>query len=409
MFDERTSRYYAGIAFGDGDLLTIEPQQLAGTTITLDINYFLPSLHLRLPDSTRLLSQLTPLDKNLSRVVLELSKSTNAESSIVFDFDTYRRFPNTKDIYDIEAFLRVKEFFSPDKNRSFSGTVVETLETIAKELGATVTDISDTLNYKKTILQPSWTNTSLLRYIQSRVLGINDEGPYYNFMYSEGGGEVRSKFVFKSLKELLRGPIKKRFTNSTRAYEDPESGEIQYPILDYHGFDNYKLLGVKGSQRQSRSYFNYDTSEFVRDSLILDGNPNENDDFFSLTQFYSIDENDNIDETILNLDTGRSNSFTSDFKPQVKSNFHKKLMKLNQLSITTWGFEDIYPGDIVELKFINESNSERLADYVYNGYWMVERIVHKLGSQFISTMLLTRNGVDTEQSQTLVQPVNWRK
>jgi len=54
-------------------------------------------------------------------------------------------------------------------------------------------------------------------------------------------------------------------------------------------------------------------------------------------------------------------------------------------------------------------NSERMTDYIYNGFWMVERVVHRLGNVFTSDLMLTRNGIDTMQANTLVQALNWKR
>jgi len=409
MNDHRLTNYHAALAFGEGDLIYLNPSQLRGTTISLDIDNFLPSLNLVLPDSTRLLSQLTALDIGLSKITFQLGKSADSEKLAIFDFDTYRRFPSTSDVYNIEAFMRVRKFFSPQYCRSHTGTIKNTLTDIAlNELEATSVDISDTLDYQKTLLQPTWTNIRFLDHLKDTILGTNDEGPFFNYMYSKVAGETQSVFVFKSMKEHLNAPVKKFFTNSTSSYRDEESGEIQYPILDYQAFDNYKLLGVKGCQKQNYRYFDYERSEYISSFLTLDLNPVPNDDFLSLSQLHSIDQNDDPDENTNNLRTGRSNSYTSDFKGQTKNLFHKNILNLNQFWITTWGFEDIYPGDIVELKFLNEMNSERMTEYIYNGYWMVKKIVHQLGDQFTSKMLLMRNGIDTSQTNTLIRPHTWK-
>jgi len=410
MDERRQTNYFAGISFGGEDLLYIDPLQLQGSTITLDIEEFLPALHLSLPDSSRLLSQLTPLDSNLSSLQFFLGKSVDSETITVFDFDTYRRFPSINDIYKIEAFFKVDKFFSPQYCRSHTGSVKQTLTDIAlNELGASKVEISETLNFSKTLIQPSWTNTTFIDYLKETLIGIGDEGPYYSFMYSQGTGEKQSTFVFKSLKEFISAPVKRFFTNSTEPYVDPESGEVQYPILSYKAYDNYKMIGVKGCRKQTYRYFNYETSEYTNNILTLDNNTVENDDFLSLSRFHSIDQNDDPDDNTNSLRTGRSNMYTEDFKGQTKNKMHKDIMNLNQLWITTWGFEDLYPGDIIELKFLNEMDAEKLTEYIYNGYWMIQRVIHNLGKQFVTTLLLTRNGIDTSAKQTLVEPVNWKK
>jgi len=403
----RSALYHINLSFGSGDQLILQPQQVTGTTITLDINYFLPIMRLRLYDSTRILSQLTAPDAELLQFTFELGRSIHSETISIFKFDTYRRFPSSNDIYDVEAFLSAKNLFAPQKMRSFTGSIKDTLLEIAlDELNFDSAQISDTLDYKKTLLQPSWTNMQFINHVKRNVLGTNNSGPFFSYVRPQGVGNA---FIFKTLNELVRAKPKYRFTNATTAYVDNDSNETYYPFLKFRAFDNHKFLGVDGAKNFNYAYFDYDTSEYKASELLLEGNTNSTEDFFSLTQYHSIDGNDDINESNTFFDTGRSNDFTSNFIGKSKSEYHRKLLSLNKLWITTWGFEDIYPGDMIELRFLSEMNSERMTDYIYNGFWMVERVVHRLGNVFTSDLMLTRNGIDTMQDNTLVQALNWKR
>lgn len=407
----RTSPYYISIAFGNDRPLQAHPAQIRGTSITLDINSFLPVINLKISDSSRILSALTPLDINLSKLTFGLSRTIEpGQSNTIFKFDTFRRSPSSKDVYNIEGFMQVNNFFSPKKMRSFNANdynISDILVQIAGvEFGFDETEISDTLDYGKTLIQPSWTNAEFLNHLKANVLGTNDEGPFFNFAHPV---ENQTRFVFKSLKELFNAPVKYKFTNSTKAYKDPTTGDTHYPVLRFRAFDNYKYIGVSGCKKQQFSYFDYDTSTYTNSELTLANNSNANDDYLSLTNYHSIDNNDSDTEVLMKQNTGRSNSLTSDFKAIAKNEFHRKLVDLNKLWISTWGFEDLYPGDLIELKFLSEIGSDQFVDYIYSGIWMVERVVHALGDTFVDHLLLTRDGVNFEQKTTLIKTAKQRK
>lgn len=392
-------QYYLNVKFGTGKDSSKNIRRLIGAinpihelTIIQSINRFLPTFRLKIQDIGGAYTNLKPYDKKQNRVQIAFSRDDRAETASIFDFDVYRRFPTSDSLYDIEGVLQIDNFFRPNKIRGFSGTIKDTLSEIANELGIDEVDISPTLDFRKNIVQPYWTNVELLDYLKRNLIGKESEAPYFCYITCRmTANGMKKVFVFKSLKELYSQKVKYTFSDIPVASYDGEADKIYYPILDFKAYDNYKLLETSGCKQVDYGYFDYDEGTYKLNSITVDN-------YYSLTQYFSINQDsttDNVGET----DTGRSNDFTSDFEGKSKGTFFKKINNLSMFWITTWGLEDIYPGDIVRLQFLKDPVN--MLSQQYHGFWMVERIVHLLGQVFGTRLLLTRNGINTVEDTML--------
>ena len=369
--------------------ITIEPQHIKELSITLDMKQLLPSFRLRMNDSAGIFTHLLPFDHDLSKVHIKLGRSTSTsiEDITYYHFDVYRRFPTSDREYIIEGLLAVKNLLSPGKVRGFGGTAKSTIETIGAELGIDTTDVSTCLDYKKNILQPSWSNARLLIYLRKNLLGLSHEANFYCFVKCV---ETSAVLTFKSVRDFLLAGAKYNFLLGTTVYQDDAANITYYPVIQYKMFENYKALGVLGTRRLQTEYFDWTTSQFVRNSYDIDGNTNELDDYYSFTQYHQIDQDDPADANIGIRDTGRNNGFTSDFAGRTLNQFHQNITDLSKMWINTIGLENIYPGDLVLLEHIEQRLPQ--FSYQHKGYWMVERVVHLVGHGFMTKLLLTRNG-----------------
>ncbi|MHA1690371.1 MAG: hypothetical protein ACTSU7_01910 [Candidatus Heimdallarchaeaceae archaeon] len=399
-------QYYLDVKFGTGKETSENIIRLAGAInpidelyIVQDINRFLPTFRLKIQDIEGHYTNLKPYDKKQNRVRISFSRNGNAETATVFDFDVHRRFPTSDFVYDIEGALQINKFFKPTKIRGFSTllSVRDNISSVAiNELGVDEVNISTSLNFNKNILQPNWTNAELLKYLKNNLIGKESEACYFCFITCKG---MKKVFVFKSLKDFYSQSVKYTFSDVSVATYNKDADKMYYPILDFKAYDNYKMMETSGCKRQDYSYFNYTTSKYMQQSLDVKNNYNPQDDYYSLTQYFSIDQdssNDNIGES----DTGRSNDFTSNFKGKSKSKFFKRINNLSKFWITSWGLEDIVPGDIVCLQFLK--NPTNMLSQQYHGFWMVERVIHILGQTFGTRLLLTRNGINTIEQTMLV-------
>ena len=378
--------------------LDIEPQHIKQFTITLDINRLLPSFKFVGDDAAGVMTHVLPFDHNQSKFHVQLgSFRSDIDETTLFSFDIYRRFPTSNFIYDIEGMLDVNNLFAPSYTRAFNGTIKSAIETIGAELGVHDTEISSTLDYEKTILQPEWSNAKMLTYLKKNVIGSGKEAAFYCFIKCVGNKNI---LVFKPIKELVAGSVKYRFTLTPEVVKDKASGEEFWPVLKYKFFDNYKYLGISGTRRQTSGYFDYANSQYVRQGFDIDQNENELYDYHSFTKYHSID-NDDLAENNLGLgNLGSNNEFTTDFEGRTLNKFHKNITNLSKLWIDVVGLEVAYPGDMIKVYYLEQTPP---VAYQHTGYWMIERVVHIIGSAFVTRLLLTRNGSDPGLESNLIK------
>jgi hypothetical protein len=261
------------------------------------------------------------------------------------------------------------------------------LEGIAlEELGATSSEISDSLSYVKKLIQPKWSNVQFLRHLKENIIGKRDEYGFKCFMKCY---RMKPILVFKSLFEMVQQSISYSFIVSPTEYQD------WLPIFSYSIFDYYKMHEVFASKKQSYSYFDYDTSTFIQAEESAQ-------DYISLSDYWLIDNNDREGSNTL-LETGRSNEFTSNFKGAVKSSYSNRLMNLVKMWITTRGLPNIVPGQVIRVFFPQGITGGNMYSYQYSGYWLVEKVIHNIGDAFYTKLLLTRNGLDTDKETTLLK------
>jgi hypothetical protein len=380
------------------DPVILEPQNIRELSITMDINRYLPSFHMVVNDSAGVFSNYLPFDRiHLSRLQIEIGgyMKKKPEDITQFFFDVYRRKPTEELLYDMEGLLAINSFFSPSRIRGFTGMVSETIATLASEAGVNRMEISSSLNYKLNILQPNWTNGELLFYLQDNLIGITGETGFFCFVKTVGLNNV---LVFASLNDLLLALPKYKFIlspNPIRAQlTNTSEMETFLPITDYRVIDNYKLLGVSGCKQQDYMYYDYYNSGFKKSSILARGGSNP---YISLTNHFLIDEEDVTTESKSIDSCGRSNDFTRDFKGLATNTLHKRITDLSKIWITTYGIDDIFPGDIVEIvRFPNlVIDVSHPGASIYTGYYLVERVVHVIGHNYVTRLLLTRNGINT--------------
>ena len=395
-FKSDTTDYYLDVKLG-ADRLPLSYQFIEEFYIVQDLNKFLPSFRLRIRDADGFLSHLIPFDKKAGTITVVLGSGSAVEGATEYKFEVYRRFPTSNDVYDIEGLLAVDGLFSPPRTRALTGNLRDGLSSMAiDELGLDDIDISASLDFTKSAVQPSWSNAEFLRYLESNLLGLQDEAGYFCYICCK---KKKNVLVFKTIKDFYSQPIKYDFVNSFDPQRDRDTGAIKYPIFEYKAYDNHKIVG--DMKRQNYSYFNYDTSAYVVDAIRVKDNTLSRDDYYSLTQYFSID-NDDFDSSGVGMPAGRTNAFSSTFKGRIKGDYYKRLNNLSKFWITSLGLEDIYPGDIVRLQFLNDP--AMMMSYQYHGFWMVERVIHMIGHQYATRLLLTRSGINTSEATSLLRP-----
>ncbi len=388
------------------DPMLLEPQNIREFSITMDINRFVPSFKMVMNDAAGFFSNYLPFDRiSLSRMQVMLGgyAKKNPEDVTQFFFDVYRRKPTEEMIYDMEGLLGVTSLFSPTKIRGFTGNVSTTIEQLADEAGIHKTEISSSLNYPLNILQPNWTNGQLLVYLQDNLIGKTGETGYFCFIKCVG---MKNTLVFTCLRDMLLQNPKYKFILSpnpvTAKLTESSEFETYLPILEYRVIDSYKLLGVSGCRQQDYMYYDYYNGGFKKASILAKGGTNP---YISMCNYFLIDEED-VGTDNQSIDScGRSNDFTRDFKGLATNTLHKRITDLSKIWITTFGVDDIYPGDVVEIvRFPNlVVDAAHPGASIYTGYWLVERVVHSIGFNYTTRLLLTRNGINTVLPTSLMK------
>ncbi len=383
--------YQINIKFGD-TIVPIQPSMIQELTITQDIDRLLPTFKLAIKDSTGLLGEVTPFDRDLNVVTIEIARTENPDKMNEFVFYVDRRETNFDKEYVVMGTLKVDGLLDPSRIRNITGNVKSTIEGISTdELGISSTEVGASLNYDNFLLQPNWTNAKFLRYLKEYLLGKNEEAGYFCFIKNTVG---KPTFVFKSVDELVETAARYKFLVGHKPLED------HYPVIDYKVFDNSQLIGIFGTKIQCYCYFDYETGTHKIVYADLDGYP-------SLTEQHLI-EDDSIISGVP-LVEGRSNQFTSNFKGRVKTNYYDRITGLINMWISTWGIENVAPGDIVRVLFSESLERGQLFLYQHSGYWLVKRVVHVITNSFMTQILLTRNGIDTTIETTLKQADSYKK
>ena len=389
--------YFLAVAFGD-TVLPVNISNLKELTITQDLNSFLPTFRLRLIDNTGTFTHLVPLDKSMSKISIELALDQTTTDKNVFVFDVYRvkpigDQPTPASIYDITGLLSVPGLFTPDYSRGFSGSVKETLETLAlDELGADDTNVSPSLDYDLNIIQPMWNDSFLLRYLTKRLIGSNGE---YNFKCAIQTQNYNNIFMFKSLLEMMTQPVSYKFNLSDQIYQD------RLPIFSWSIFDNYKLYGAFGNQTQEYTYFDWNTGTFTFNNLNVQ-------DYYSMSDYFLIDKSDLTTSNEMS-NSGRSNDFDGQFQGWAEASYTDRLNNLVQMWITTQGLPNAIPGQTVQIFFPQGTLNNNLYGYTAQGFYTIKSVIHNCGSMFVTKLLLSRQGVDTNVSTTLLPAKTYKR
>lgn len=381
-----SGNYTLNVTIG-GKTVPVYPEMIQEMSVTLDIDRLLPTFKMVLHDSMHILSEVAPYDKTANVIGLEFTRNSDLSNLNLFEFDVKRRRVLNGDMYEVEGLLRVPTFITRQRSRVFTGDLKSQLESvISGDLGITETEIGSSLSFDKTFVQPSWTDAKMLMYLRDNILGNDGEAGYYCFIKNVRRYPV---LVFKSINELFAGASVANFIVGYKAFED------FIPITDHRIYDNSQLLADFGASEQAYSYWDYDTGTCVSSSVSLSDCP-------SLSEFYLVDSDRETDSLVL-TGSGRSNGFTTNFQGRIKNMFYRKNTEAIHMWASTWGHENLSPGDVVKVVFSEAMGHGELFVYQNSGYWMVKRVVHLLGSTFMSNLLLTRCGIDTKNGTTLTE------
>jgi len=380
---ESIGGYELTVTIGE-TIVPLQPQMIQELTISQDMDQLLPTFKLSVREPTGLLGDIIPFDKDANIITLKIVGNTGEDNNNEFVFAVKRRRTGLAKEYIVEGVLDISGLLDPVKIRALTGSVQSSLAIIAGELGNIETELGASLSFNKTLLQPAWTNAQLLRYLKTNLLGGSGQSGYNCFIKNVKGVP---KLVFKSLNELIAQDSRFNFMIGHRQYEDFR------PVVDYHVIDSSQFLGDFGVPTQTHGYFDYATGEYTNATVDLDTFP-------SLSEQFLIYKDADIGGRV--SINGRSNDFTDDFTGQAKNLFYNRLNGLVNMWMSTWGTENIAPGDIVKVFFNESFAGGDFYLYQHSGYWIVKRVVHVITNTFMTNILLTRNGIDSSMENTLL-------
>jgi len=373
-------------------VVPIQPQMIQELTVSQDIDQLFPTFKMIIRDSTGLLGEIVPLDKDANTISLKITGMLGEDFCNEFKFLVKRRKTASTKEYAVEGILNVDGLLDPTRTRALTGDVHSNITNIVTdELGIENTEIGTSLHFDKTIIQPKWTNAQLFRYLKANLMGVNQQAGYYCYIKNV---ESIPTFVFKSIDELVVQDSIFNFMIGHKQFEDYR------PVTEYHVLDSSQLLGGFGTKLQTYHYFDYDIGSYKSNSVCLSNYP-------SLAEQFLVD-NDSSTEGVSFVE-GRYNDFAGNFEGKIKNSYYNRLTGLVNMWISTWGTENIAPGDIVKVVFNEAFASGDFFLYQHSGYWLVKRVVHILTSSFMTNILLTRNGIDTSIANTLLEAEHRKK
>lgn len=377
--------YSLRFQIGEQDI-SVTPESFSSIDIIEYIDRMLPAFTVTFKDTMGILTHRTLLDSSFNTVTITFrigEKYTFTERTMKFRI--YRRAPemrtNIADEITINGLLDVPNAFSPHIQRGWEKVAVGS---IVREIGAGMGigqySIDPSAIRPITIVQPNWNNAMFLQYLADRApYGSGDTG-YFAFVNVTDKGDVRLNF--RSITSLLKQP-----KLLTLRYGQAPDGSI-LPIYNFEGVDNFEVLGVLGIDAQRYSNFNWTTGVQTDDEITID-----EANFQSLSKYYAYDP-DIGTEGISQNELGRTHELVPDWKPVLRGRYYKKINSLVKQWVTTAGNTNVRCGSIVKVVFLE--NPGQLMNYQYTGFWMVERVVHHLASTYITKLLLTRPGIDSE-------------
>ena len=376
--------------------IEFDPAVFKNFLIVHDINRLVGTFSTEISDAQGLV-HLVPTDEDFGTVKVSAGKSPEDEdTSNEYDFAVYRWKPKGVNAISnklkIEGITEVDELFAPCKSRAWNKSIKEIIEGLAGDLGVDNIDVSDSLDYKKNIVQSYVSNLDFLMDLKPRLIGKDGEYNYQMFIKNEKGKKV---FVCKSQDELSKADVVRRFVIADEAYED------QMPVYEYFIMNNKKLFG---SLFMGYNYFDYKNSEFKEVNLYAKN-------MFSLSEFFLINkEEEDAEEEIKGTDDfGRNSDFTDDFQGEAKAHYYKRVNSLVKMWILVGGDINISVGDVVDVFFPFGIQTGRLLSCQFSGFWLVERVVQSFGKTHRTRLLLTRAGVNTDQETTLLKAEKFKK
>lgn len=322
----------------------------------------------------------------------KLSLGRDEENAESFDFQLSKNtfqttaFGKTENVLSQIYFVssKWKDFIATKKHRSWKEKKYsEVVREIVSDLGFQSIEIEET-DGKFDILQPGWTDYQLLKWMVKRCVNVEGIGGY------EIGITFDNRFIFKTVHSLInQRPIKEYYFGG-EDYDVEKDYFFNIEIIQ-----DYADLVKQGGSGYRYSYFNYETKEYVTDSMT----PSDTDQR-QLSDWLYITENHEGDHDWYY--GGRS----TDTPDKVQTRILNTTNSIQKLKIDVRGNVDLHIGDIIKLYIAPTEHSKLKINEFYSGHYMITKVAHEInfgGKDFITQLTLSRQGVNGTDIEGFVE------
>lgn len=301
-------------------------------------------------------------------------------------------------------------------NRGWSNVrISQVVEQIARECGFTAIDVYPTSQVFESIIQPNWTNLTMLKWLAERAdPNRGDKG------HSEFGISMDGHFFFGAVPDLVNRSMTQRdrlaeamgnkttipvlklggepLSSSQKKEALKKNDYIPVNFVNFGYTEDFTEKTIQGAGGVTGMYYDYDSGTFVRSEYTYSDSQNA-----QLSDWAMIHPNNEV--AGLTMYHGRDTN-----TPVISNNrVSNAVMSGQRMRVQTSGTPYLAIGDVVEVLIPTPVDKSRVPyNETYSGFYMISEINHRLvvrgkKTQFITVATISRQGVDGKGRQGQVR------
>ena len=257
------------------------------------------------------------------------------------------------------------------------------MEDIISAMEFDETDIEETES-NIDVIQPSWTNSSMMKWISQNSINTSGIGGYVYFL------TLDNRFVFSTLDNLYNQKPVKDITHTTLT-KDSEG----YNFLKIE--NNYIPTLLANGFGTKYTYFDYDTKQYVSGSKVLtDIDERQLSDWYYMAKSHMKPSKHYC---------GGRNINTTDV---IDNNLLVNANSVQKINLYVTGDIDVHIGNLINLKIpiAKRIQDGEVINETYSGYWLVWKVAQLFSisdDNFQTHLFLTRNGINGKSVEGLVK------